>query len=143
MLVYGIVLQKLKIPIEIVGVIPVLLISIQNAYMWSVMDAEHLQKHTMAYMALFIGSGMFVFYHVYFSVLIVVANLIANIVFLHYNSPLTLDEILLNGGLLVASVAVFSILLIRMRYKLTKKEIVARFALQRSKMEVEEKIKRL
>jgi phosphoserine phosphatase RsbU/P len=131
--------KKLKIPIEIVGVIPVLLISVQNAYMWSVMDAEHLQKHTMAYMALFIGSGMFVFYHVYFSIFIVVANLVANIVFLHYNSPLTLDEILLNGGLLVASVAVFSILLIRMRYKLTKKEIVARFALQKSKLELEEK----
>lgn len=135
--------KKLKIPIEVVGVIPVLLISIQNAYMWSVMDAEHLQKHTMAYMALFIGSGMFVFYHVYYSVFIVVANLVANIVFLHYNSPLSLDEILLNGGLLVASVAVFSILLIRMRYKLTKKEIVARFALQRSKMEIEEKNKEI
>ncbi|MDF1672498.1 MAG: SpoIIE family protein phosphatase [Vicingaceae bacterium] len=135
--------KKLKIPIELVGVIPVLLISIQNAYMWSVMDAEHLQKHTMAYMALFIGSGMFVFYHVYFSILIVVANLIANIVFLHFNSPLTIDEILLNGGLLVASVAVFSILLIRMRYNLTKKEIVSRFALQQSKHEVEEKNKEI
>ena len=131
--------KKLKIPIELVGVIPVLLISIQNAYMWSVMDAEHLQKHTLAYMALFIGSGMFVFYHVYYSVFIVVANVVANIIFLHYNSPLTTDEIILNGGLLVGSVAAFSILLIRMRYRLTKKEIVARFALQKSKMEVEEK----
>jgi len=131
--------KKLKIPIEIVGVIPVLLISIQNAYMWSVMDAEHLQKHTMAYMALFIGSGMFVFYHVYFSVFIVVSNLVANIIFMYVNSPLNIDEILLNGGLLVGSVAVFSILLIRMRYKLTKKEIIARFALQKSKLELEEK----
>lgn len=131
--------KKLKIPIELVGVIPVLLISIQNAYMWSVMDAEHLQKHTLAYMALFIGSGMFVFYHVYYSIFIVAANLVANIIFLHYNSPLTADEILLNGGLLVGSVAIFSILLIRMRYSLTKKEIIARFALQKSKMELEEK----
>jgi hypothetical protein len=46
--------KQLKIPIQLMGVIPVFLISIQNAYMWSVMDAEHLQKHTMAYIALFI-----------------------------------------------------------------------------------------
>ncbi|HRD40733.1 MAG TPA: hypothetical protein PLC65_19040, partial [Bacteroidia bacterium] len=33
----------------------VLGISVQNAYMWSVMDLEHLQKHAFAYMVLFIG----------------------------------------------------------------------------------------
>ena len=38
----------------------VLGISIQNAYMWSVMDIEHLQKHAFAYIALFIGVGMLV-----------------------------------------------------------------------------------
>lgn len=35
----------------------VLGISIQNAYMWSVMDIPHLQKHAFAYMVLFIGTG--------------------------------------------------------------------------------------
>jgi serine phosphatase RsbU (regulator of sigma subunit) len=121
------------------GVIPVLLISIQNAYMWSVMDAEHLQKHTLSYMALFIGSGMFMFYHWYYSVVIVVANIVANIIFFYFNSSLTLDEILVNGGVLVLSTAIFSILLIRMRYGLTKKEIIARFALNKSKQQIEEK----
>ena len=38
--------KQLKISIELMGVIPVLLISIQNAYMWSLMDVEHIQKHT-------------------------------------------------------------------------------------------------
>src|SRR5688572_411982 len=33
-------------------------ISIQNAYMWSVMDVAHFQKHAFAYMVLFIGVGM-------------------------------------------------------------------------------------
>jgi phosphoserine phosphatase RsbU/P len=131
--------KKLKIPIQLMGVIPVLLISIQNAYMWSVMDAEHLQKHTLAYMALFIGSGMFVFYHVYYSIFIVAANIIANIFFLYFNSALSLEEIMVSGGLLTLSVAIFSILLIRMRFRLTKKELVARFALEASKHELQEK----
>ena len=131
--------KRLKLPIELVGVIPVLLISIQNAYMWSVMDAEHLQKHTMAYMALFIGSGMFVFYHVYYSIFIVVLSLIINGLLFYLNSPLSIDEVLVNGGLLTLSVAVFSILLIRMRFRLTKKELVARFKLEESKKVQEEK----
>ena len=129
--------KQLKIHIQLLAVIPVLLISIQNAYMWSVMDVEHLQKHTLAYATLFVGSGMFVFYHVYYSVLIVVISLIANIFFFYFNSNLLLEEVLVNGGLLTLSVAIFSILLIRMRFSLTKKELFARFALEASKQEVE------
>jgi serine phosphatase RsbU (regulator of sigma subunit) len=131
--------KRLNINRELMGVIPVLLISVQNAYMWSVMDVQQFQQHAFAYIALFIGSGMFMFYHVYYSVIIVGINLIANIIFLHFNSALTVDEMLVNGGLLTGAVAVFSILLIRMRYRLTKKEIVARHALEQSKHEVEEK----
>jgi len=131
--------KKLNISIQLMGVIPVLLISIQNAYMWSVMDAEHLQKHTLAYMALFIGSGMFVFYHVNYSIFIVVASLIANAIFFYFNSSLNIEEIMVSGGLLTLSVAIFSILLIRMRFRLTKKELVARFALEESKHELQEK----
>jgi phosphoserine phosphatase RsbU/P len=130
--------KQLKISTELMGVIPVLLISIQNAYMWSVMDAEHLQKHTMAYMTLFIGSGMFVFYHLYYSIFIVSVSLIANVLFFYFNSNLSPDQILVNGGLLTLSVAIFSILLIRMRFRLTKKELVARFALEESKHELQE-----
>ncbi len=131
--------KKLNINREVLGVIPVLLISVQNAYMWSVMDVQQFQQHAFAYIALFIGSGMFMFYHVYYSIFIVVVNIIANVIFLHSNSSLTVDEILVNGGLLTGAVAIFSILLIRMRYRLTKKEIKARHALEQSKKEVEEK----
>ncbi|MBL4670015.1 MAG: hypothetical protein JKY30_12235, partial [Flavobacteriales bacterium] len=131
--------KRLNISIQILGVIPVLFISIQNAYMWSVMDAEHLQKHTMAYMTLFIGSGMFVFYHVYYSIFIVGISLIANMLFFYFNSDLSIEQIMVNGGLLTLSVSIFSILLIRTRFKLTKKELIARFALEESKHELQEK----
>jgi len=135
--------KQLKISTQLMGVIPVLLISIENAFIWSCMDAEHLQKHTLAYMALFIGSGMFVFYHVYYSIFIVIASLLANIVFFYLKSPLTPEEILVNGGFLTAAVAVFSVLLIRMRLRLTKKELIARFALAESKHELQVKNKEI
>lgn len=131
--------KQFKISIQIMGVIPVLLISVQNAYMWSVMDAEHLQKHTLAYMALFIGSGMFVFYHVYYSIFIVGISVISNVCFFYFNSSLSAEEIMVNGGLLTLSVAIFSILLIKTRFKLTKKELITRFELRESKIIQEEK----
>ena len=52
--------KKLNLNKELLGVIPVLLISIQNAYMWSVMDVTQFQQHAFAYIALFIGAGMFI-----------------------------------------------------------------------------------
>jgi len=135
--------KKLKISIQMMGVIPVLLIAIQNAYMWSVMDIEHLQKHTLSYIALFIGAGMFMFYHVKYSIFIVLLSLIANLIFFYFNSQLSLDEVLVNGGFLTFSVAIFSIVLIKMRFKLTKKELIARFALAASKQEIEAKNKEI
>ena len=135
--------KKLKISIQVMGVIPVLLISIQNAYMWSVMGVEDLQKHSFSYMALFIGSGMFMFYRWQYSVFIVIANLIANIIFFYINSALALDEILVNGGMLTATTAIFAALLIRMRFNLTKKEIISRLKLAESKHVIEEKNKEI
>lgn len=128
--------KKFNIPIEILGFIPVLLISIQNAYMWSVMDAAQFTKHTFAYIALFIGSGMFVLYRTFYSIIIMVVSLVVNIVFLKINSSLLFDEIMVNGGLLTFSVAMFSVYLIRTRYNLTKKEIIARLALKSTNEEL-------
>jgi phosphoserine phosphatase RsbU/P len=116
----------------------VLGIAVQNAYMWSVMDLAHLQKHTFAYMALFIGVGMLVLWDVWYSIIIVVATIISNIVFYKINSPLTMDEFLINGGLLILTVAIFCIFLIRTRYNLTISEIRSRLELERSKHIIEE-----
>ncbi len=63
---------------------------------------------------------------------VVAISLLVNIVFFYYNSPLLLSEILSNGGLLTASVALFTILLIHTRTNLTKREIIARLALAES-----------
>lgn len=124
--------KPLKISSEYLIFVPFLLISFQNAFMWSFMDAPHMLKHTLAYIALFIGAGMLILWKIQFSIAVVVLSLLANVVCLSLNSQLTLDEILIDGGILTFSVAVFSILLIQTRYKLTVKEIKARLALEKS-----------
>ncbi|MBL4755677.1 MAG: SpoIIE family protein phosphatase [Flavobacteriales bacterium] len=133
----GLAFRK-KISVEMVAFIPVLAIAIQNAYMYGVMDAEAFQKHTFACVALFIGAGMVVFWKLIYSYVAIGIALIANIVFLKLFSPLSLEDIMVNGGLLTFTVAIFSILLIQTRYNLTKKEIVARLALAESNEILEE-----
>jgi serine phosphatase RsbU (regulator of sigma subunit) len=121
---------------ELIAYVAFLGISIQNAYMYSVMETAELQKHTFAYLALFIGAGMFVIWKPVHSLVVVVVTFAANFIFFSINSPLHINEILINGGLLTASVALFTIVLINTRTNLTKREIIARLALAESNREL-------
>src|SRR6218665_197771 len=136
----GILLKdKFRDKPEVIAFIPFAGISIQNAYMYSVMDIPQLQKHTFAYIALFIGAGMFVLWRPVYSIMIVVISFIANIIFCYFNSHLQVSDMMINGGMLTTSVALFTILLINTRTNLTKKEIIARLALGESLKQIEEK----
>jgi phosphoserine phosphatase RsbU/P len=126
---------------EWIAFVPFMGISLQNAYMYSVMNVDQLQKHTFAYIALFIGAGMLVLWDKKYSIAIVVLSLIANIIHFKINSPLTTDQILINGALLSATVAIFTIVLINTRTSLTKKEIIARLALSEANIELADKNK--
>src|SRR6218665_3175938 len=117
----------------------VLGISIQNAYMWSVMDIGHFQKHAFAYMVLFIGVGMLVLWELKLSLLLTATTLIVNGIFYSINSHLSLEDFLINGGLITLTVVVFCIFLIRTRYRLTYNDIRIRLELELSKKVIEEK----
>lgn len=130
--------HRLGISIFTCTFILVLGISVQNAYMWSVMDVEHLQKHAFAYIALFIGVGMLVLWEFSLSIVLMVFTLVSNIVFYVLNSKLTVDEFLVNGGLLTFTVAVFCMFMIRNRYRLTYKELKSRLQLEKSKQMIEQ-----
>jgi phosphoserine phosphatase RsbU/P len=117
----------------------VLGISVQNAYMWSVMDISHFQKHAFAYMVLFIGVGMLVLWELKLSLILLAATVIANIFFYKINSSLSIEEFLINGGLITLSVVIFCVFLIRTRYRLTYNEIKIRLELERSKKVIEQK----
>lgn len=124
--------RRLNWSIEWVIYIPVVLICIQNAYMWSFMDATLMLKHTLSYIAALIGAGMLVIWEMKYSISVIVISLVANVYFLAKNSFLDVETILASGGVLTFSVAVFSILLIQTRYKLNKKETIARLSLVES-----------
>jgi serine phosphatase RsbU (regulator of sigma subunit) len=129
--------QQLKISIFTCAFILVLGISIQNAYMWSVMDVEHLQKHAFAYIALFIGVGMLVLWDFKLSLVLLLATIISNILFYSINSTLSISQFLINGGMLTLTVAIFCVFLIRNRYRLTYNEIKSRLQLEKSKALIE------
>jgi sigma-B regulation protein RsbU (phosphoserine phosphatase) len=129
--------HKLSISIHTCAFVLVLGISIQNAYMWSVMDIEHLQKHAFAYIALFIGVGMLVLWEFKFSLIVLFATIVSNILFYVVNSSLTIEEFLINGGMLTLTVAIFSVFMIKNRYNLTYKELRSRLELELSKKTIE------
>lgn len=129
--------HTLKISIYTCMFVLVLGISVQNAYMWSVMDVHHLQKHAFAYMVLFIGAGMLVLWEMKLSWILLAATIVANIIFYALNSPLSVDEFITNGGLLTFTVAFFCVFLIRTRYRLTMNEIRSRMELAKSKEMIE------
>jgi serine phosphatase RsbU (regulator of sigma subunit) len=112
-------------------------ISVQNAYMWSVMDLAHFEQHTLAYIVLFIGVGMLVLWELRLSILLMLVTVVSNIVFYRLNSELSLKEFVINGGLLTLTVLIFSVFLIRSRYRLTYSEIRSRLALEQSKKQLE------
>jgi sigma-B regulation protein RsbU (phosphoserine phosphatase) len=125
--------KQLNISIYTCVFILVLGISIQNAYMWSVMDVVHLQQHAFAYIALFIGVGMLVLWDFKLSLILLFTTIISNVVFYIVNSPLTVDQFLINGGMLTLTVAIFCVFLIRNRYRLRYKEIKNRLELAKSR----------
>ncbi|HEY0031444.1 MAG TPA: SpoIIE family protein phosphatase [Bacteroidia bacterium] len=129
--------KKFTLHPEIIAFIPFIGISVQNAYMFSVMNISELQKHTFAYIALFIGAGMFVLWRPFYSIMVVAISIIANIVCFSIFGHLKTGDILINGGMLTLSVALFTILLIHTRTTLTKKEIVSRLALAESNNQLE------
>ncbi len=129
--------KQLKLSIYSCLFILVLGISLQNAYMWSVMDIPHLQKHAFAYMVLFIGVGMLVLWEMKLSIILVTVTIISNMVFYQLNSHLTIGDFITNGGLLVLTVLIFMVYLIRNRYRLTYKEIKSRLELEKSKTLIE------
>jgi len=124
--------KQFRFPSAYMIFVPYVLICIENAYMWSYMSVEDFRTHTLAYIAIYIGASMLIVWRYFWSILVVVISIIANVVFLSMNSELTLDAIMTNGGILVGSVAVFSVLLLLARYRLTKKEIIARLRLAES-----------
>jgi sigma-B regulation protein RsbU (phosphoserine phosphatase) len=119
--------QLTSAAIAIVGFI---MISLQNAYTYTLVEEAHILQHSINYIALLIGAGMFLLWPWQYSVVMVVISTIATAGFISLNDAISVDYFLLHGGLLLAVVALFMIALIEFRYSLTAKELKAKLALQ-------------
>lgn len=129
--------KKFGITIYYCMFVLVLGISIQNAYMWSLMDVAHFQKHAFAYMVLFIGVGMLVLWELKLSLMVAVITIAVNLILFYVNSPLSFEEFLVNGVLITFTVGIFSIFIIRSRYRLIYNDIKIRLELEYSKKIIE------
>lgn len=118
--------------------IPYTLISAQNAYMWSYMDANEFRDHTLAYATLFLGGSMIALWTVRWSVLELLASVVANVWFLSAQSSLTFAEIMANGGNLMITVALIATLMVHNRYRVAKRELILREQLEKATQEAHE-----
>lgn len=136
-LVMVIARNKFNLPSYFIVAVTFLLISLQNAYTYSLLGNEDLLGHNLNYIALLIGAAMFLLWEWKYSVIMILVSIIATAFFLDLNPDLNMDEFLVQGGVLLAAVAIFMIVLIKTRYNLTVKEIKARLALQISNEEIQ------
>lgn len=118
--------------------IPYVLISAQNAYMWSYMGADTFRDHTLAYATLFLGGSMIALWTVRWSVLVLLASVAANAWFLSTQSPLTIGEIMANGGNLMITVALIATFMVHNRYRLARRELILREQLETATTEARE-----
>jgi signal transduction histidine kinase len=138
--------QKKQWPSFVIVLVPFILISLQNAYTYSLIGDDDLLGHNLNFMALLIGAAMFLAWEWRYSVGMMVVSAMATVLFVNSNPDIETNAFFVKGGLLLLAVAIFMVVLIKTRYNLTVKEIKARLALQASNEEIQaqdEEIKRM
>lgn len=130
--------KQYHFPSYIIVLVPFLLISLQNAYTYSLIGNDVLLGHSLNFMALLVGGAMFILWQWTYSVAVIILSALATAFFLNFNSAISADQFFVKGGLLLIAVGVFMIILIKARYDLTVKEIKARLALKESNEALEE-----
>ncbi len=125
--------KQLRIKEEALGLVPMMSIGLAAAYTYNTVGVDSFQEITLAYAAIFIGAGMFVLWRIMYSIIVVGTLLLANITFYHLFSPIDVQHYLLQGGVLVLSVALFMIVAVQVRYRLVRNDIISKYALKESR----------
>lgn len=133
MITLGVLLSRNRFNIQsnkIIVFIPFTLISLQNAYTFSLISADNVMGHCLNYIALLIGAGMFILWSWHYTAFAVLVPIIATKIFVSLNPNIPFEDFLLGGGLLLIVVTIFMFILIKTRYDLTVKEIKARLMVE-------------
>lgn len=129
--------RKKTVPSYLLALFPFVLISIQNAFTFKYLDNEHILGHSLNYLALFIGAGLFVLWKKKYSISVVLISVILTAVAVSLNTEIRVDTFFIEGGILLVMVSTLCVILIQARYKLTVKEIKARLKLKESNKRLE------
>ena len=113
-------------------------ISILDAIIANIIPENEFKSFSLSYLVLFIGIGMLAIWDLIYSIILVVVSIILNITLFITFSPISLKDYILDGEIAIFVVALISILMINVRYKLNISEIRARLELEKSKRIIEE-----
>lgn len=130
--------RQLKLKSHSLIAIPFIAIATQESFGYSLIDNQQVLAHSVNFVALLIGGGMFIIWKWKYSVLICLLTFATTFVFAFNNPKIEMASFLVRGGFLLITVAFFMIFLIQTRYSLTLKEIKARLALVDTNIELEE-----
>jgi signal transduction histidine kinase len=129
----GLLLYRRKIiSTYLLVAIPFALISLQNAYTYALIGPEDILGHNLNYLALFLGASLFLLWPLAYSIIAISASFIATFAFVSLNENVPIEEFLVEGGVLLATGAIFTIFMIQARFGLRLKEVKARLALTKS-----------
>ena len=124
--------KKYKLPSFVVVLVPFLLISLQNAYTFSLITDKQVLAHNLNYMVLLIAGGLFILWRMLFSLGVISLSAAVTAFFIFTNPHLNKSYFFTNGGLMLMVSGLFMVVLIKSRYDLTLKAIKARLALEES-----------
>lgn len=128
--------KKLKLSADLIGLVAICALSIGASFASAQFELVNFQQLMMSHTAIFLGASMLLLIEVKYSIISVLIAATANVVFFIAFSPITLNEYLINGSLLVLLVAIIMIFSINMRYKLTSKDITSNLKLKKNRLEL-------
>ncbi len=128
--------KKLNLSADYIGVTTISLLSIAASYVSCHLELEQYQHLMISHTAIFIGAGMLVLMEIKYSILTIVISLIANIICYVNFSNIGIEQYLMHGSLLVLLVAVFMIISIQIRYRLTSRGVNSKLILKSNQQEL-------
>lgn len=130
--------RQFKLQSHTLIAIPFIAIAIQESFGYTLIDNQQVLAHSVNFVALLIGGGMFIIWKWQYSIIICLITFASTFLFAFTNPKIEIASFIVRGGFLLFTVACFMIFLIQTRYNLTLKEIKARLALVDTNKELEE-----
>lgn len=129
----GVFLHKRKvISTYFLVAIPIVLISVQNAITYQLIENEHLLGHNLNYLMMVMGAGLFLTWPPRYNIVTFCAVVVVSMGTFLLNPALDPSHYIVEGGILLLSAMVFSIFLIHARYTARMREIKGRLALEKT-----------